>query len=581
MKLRVVFLLLLAGSVAAAGAAVATSSARIARAVEERLEAETGRPWTVAGGASLTLWPTFAVVVRDVGTRTAFADGSEARLDIAALRATGAPLDLLAGRGVREVEVERPRLRWPAEWWRVADPPARGQDAARPAPGPRPDLIRITDGSLALVEGDAVVASVEAVSAEARAEAGGFAVTARGRPGGATCEVAAAPGGAAGPVPLDFTCRLPQFSAPLTGRADAGVQGAELTLSRLTGSLGTSRFAGAAVVDLTAKPFVRLDLGFEQLDLPPLRMEAGAGDLTLLRSFDGRAKLRAGALRAAGLSANDVMVEAKLAGGTVEASLAPTALHGGQIRATLTSALAAPGPAPSRHALRLDLTQARSLPLLTAMAGFGLLDGTAGASLDLKATGATTAEIARSLAGEAVVTLENGRLNGIDIPGVVQSIASQISADPRLRASDATAFDRITARLRIADGQATTQDIALAGPLVTARGAGTIDLASRSIALRIEPKLTRSAARALPKLLDISLPVLITGSWDAPQVSVDLGGVLSGQNLSGLGALGSSLLEGGEANPLGGMLDQIFPGAGRARAPAPGRTGPRRNAAPP
>ncbi|MBY0299732.1 MAG: AsmA family protein, partial [Methylobacterium sp.] len=191
MKLRVVFLLLLAGSVAAAGAAVATSSARIARAVEERLEAETGRPWTVAGGASLTLWPTFAVVVRDVGTRTAFADGSEARLDIAALRATGAPLDLLAGRGVREVEVERPRLRWPAEWWRVADPPARGQDAARPAPGPRPDLIRITDGSLALVEGDAVVASVEAVSAEARAEAGGFAVTARGRPGGATCEVAA------------------------------------------------------------------------------------------------------------------------------------------------------------------------------------------------------------------------------------------------------------------------------------------------------------------------------------------------------------------------------------------------------
>ncbi|WP_407519196.1 AsmA family protein [Methylobacterium oryzisoli] len=580
MKLRVLFLLLLAGSVVVAGAAVATSSARIARAVEERLEAETGRPWTVAGGASLTLWPHFAIVVRDVGTRTAFADGSEARLDIAALRATGAPLDLLAGRGVREVEVERPSLRWPAEWWRAGGPPAPAQDTARPPAGPRPDLIRVTDGSLALVEGAKVVASVEGVTAEARAAASGYAVKARGRPGGATCEIAAA-AGEAGMVPLDFTCRLPQVAAPLTGRADAGVHGLELTLSRLTGSLGATRFAGAALVDLTAKPFVRLDLGFEQLDLPPLRTEAGAADLALLRSFDGRAKLRAGTLRAAGLSASDVVVEAKLTGGTIEANLAPTALHGGQIRATLTSVLAAPGAVPSRHALRLDLTQVRSLPLLTASAGFGLLDGTAGVSLDLTAAGATTAEITRSLSGEAAVTLENGRLNGIDIPGVVQSIATQLSADPRLRASDATAFDRITARLRIADGQATTQDIALAGPLVTARGAGSIDLASRTLALRIEPKLTRSAARALPKLLDISLPVLITGSWEAPQVSVDLGSVLSGQNLSGLGALGSSLMEGGDASPLGGMLDQIFPGAGRPRAPGPGRPGPRRNAAPP
>ncbi|ACL56327.1 AsmA family protein [Methylobacterium nodulans] len=593
MKLRNLFLLLAAGACVAAGVAVSSGTARIARTVEERLEAETGRPWTVRGGATLSLWPTVAVVVRDVGTRTDYPGVGTASLDIASLKVTGAPLDLIAGRGLlRELEVERPVLRWPAEWWRAGPAPGSGSGPAQP--GPRPERIRVREGALLLVNGEATVASLEGIAAEAVARPGGFEVQATGRTGGGTCEVAAAPPGEASPgeagkgesVPLRFTCRLPRLGPePLAGSADAAVHGAALTLSRLSGSLGAAPFSGAVVVDLAAKPFVRIDLASEALTLP-----AGAPpgaedlDLGLLRSFDGRAKARIGALRAGGLTLTDASLDAKLTAGAVEVALTQAGIAGGRVRASLTSDFAAEarGSAPPRHALHLELAQARSLALLSALSGFGLLDGTAGATIDLKAAGTTQAELARSLSGDAAIQIENGRLIGIDIPGVVQAVAQQLSPDPRLRASDATVFDRIAARFRIADGRATTQDLALAGPLVTARGTGSLDLSGRTLAFRIEPRLTRNAARALPKLFDVSLPVLINGSWDAPQVSVDLGAVLNGQNLSNLGALGSGLLEGGQGNPLGGMLDSLFPGGARGRLPGgpPGRPGPRPGSGP-
>ncbi|ACA15468.1 hypothetical protein M446_0919 [Methylobacterium sp. 4-46] len=611
MKLRNLSLLLAAAGCLAVGVAASSGTAMIVRSAQERLAAETGRTWTVRGGASLSLWPRVAVVLRDVGTRTDYPGVGTASLDIASLRVTGAPLDLLAGRDLAAIEVERPVLRWPAEWWRAGAPagaaaaagaapdpdpaPDPAREQAGPAghaghagsAGPRPERVRVTGGALLLVKGDTVVASVEDLSAEALARAGGYEVKAGGRTGGgaARCDVSVAPPEEGESAPLTFSCRVPGLGAePLEGRADAALHGAALTLARLSAQVGAVPFTGAVVVDLTAKPFVRIDLAGGSLDLPAA---GGLGDASLdpalLRSFDGRARIRLGALRAGGLSLTEALLDGKLTEGGIEAALTQGGLAGGQVRATLRSDIAreARGSAPPRHALHLDLTQVRSLPLLSAASGFALLDGTAGATIDLKASGSSQAELARSLSGEAAIQVENGRLTGIDIPGVVQSVAQQLSPDPRLRSQDATAFDRISSRFRIADGRATTQDLALAGPLVTARGTGTIDLSARTLAFRIEPRLTRTAARALPKLFDVSLPVLIGGSWDAPQVSVDLGAVLNGQTLSNLGALGSEMLEGGKANPLGGMLESLFGGGGGGGSRAPLRPGPARPGARP
>lgn len=52
----------------------------------------------------------------------------------------------------------------------------------------------------------------------------------------------------------------------------------------------------------------------------------------------------------------------------------------------------------------------------------------------------------------------------------------------------------------MAKGQATTNDLFLTGPLVRMTGAGTIDLGSKMLAFRVEPKLvmTTQAKGAAP-----------------------------------------------------------------------------------
>jgi len=386
-------------------------------------------------------------------------------------------------------------------------------------------------------------------------------------------------------VAVAFTCRAAALAAaPLAGTADAALAGAALSLARLSGGLGPDRFGGSVLVDLSQKPFVRLDLGFDALSLASPQGTGAVPDLAMLRLFDGRLRLRAGSLAAGQTRLGDVDLDLRLTEGAVEATLAPATLQngqtssgqtsggqtsggqtsGGQVRGRLaTTVPAAPDDMP-RHALQLELTRARALPLFSGLAGFTLLDGTASASLDLRGTGRDVDGVRRSLSGKASLLVENGRLVGIDIPGVVQSMAAQISS------ADTTSFDRLSLRFELKDGRAATQELALAGPLVTAGGSGVVDLTAQRVAFRIEPRLTRAAARNLPRLLDVSLPVLINGPWDAPQIQVDLAGLLGDGKLSReLGAIGGGLLGGGRNGGLGGLLDSLMPAEGAGRPGMP------------
>ncbi|GJD66919.1 AsmA family protein [Methylobacterium frigidaeris] len=582
MTLRNLLLGLAAACAAGTGALVLAGETLIVRTAAARLEAATGRPWSM-GGAALSLWPV-GVTLRDVATKTDLGPAGPGSLTIDAVRLGGTVRGLLAG-GPDEVEIVRPVLRWPAQWWREAGPVREA--APPPSPGPLPRRIAVRDGSLALTEAGRIVAALDGISATAQPRGDGHAVTLAGQVGGArgTCDLTVAPAERAPgpatetPVAIAFSCRAPLLSdAPLAGTADATLSGASLTLARLSGSLGPDRFIGGVLVDLAQKPFVRLDLGFEALSLgtPPAagrpsdRNPSGLAampDLAGLRLFDGRLRLRAAALAVGQTRLGEVDLDLRLADGSVDATLAPASLHGGQVRGRLATTIpAAPDDAP-RHALTVELTRARALPLLSGLAGFSLLDGTASATLDLRGAGRDGTAIRRSLSGKAALLVENGRLVGIDIPGVVQSMAARVSS------ADTTTFDRLSLRFQLQDGRAATEELALAGPLVTAAGSGAVDLGERSLSFRIEPRLTRAAARSLPRLLDVSLPVIINGTWDAPQIHVDLAGLMNdGQLARGLESVGTDLL-GGRNGGVGGLLDMLMPqeGAGRSSPRRQGR----------
>ena len=87
---------------------------------------------------------------------------------------------------------------------------------------------------------------------------------------------------------------------------------------------------------------------------------------------------------------------------------------------------------------------------------------------------------------------------------------------------------QLSASFRIEQGQATTTDLTLAGPLVRMTGAGTVDLPAKTLAFRVEPKLvlTTEGQGSAANPVGLGIPVAIEGPWAEPRIYPDVAGML-------------------------------------------------------
>jgi AsmA protein len=148
-------------------------------------------------------------------------------------------------------------------------------------------------------------------------------------------------------------------------------------------------------------------------------------------------------------------------------------------------------------------------------------------------------------------------------------------------------MSQLSATATIAKGQATTNDLFLAGPLVRMTGAGTVDLGSKTLAFRVEPKLvmTTEGQGGSADPIGLGIPVIVQGSWSEPRIYPDVAGILDnpdaayaklrelGQGLFGQGGIGSSD-KSGLGETLGTLIQQGLGGAGKPASggqPAPGQ----------
>jgi AsmA protein len=91
-----------------------------------------------------------------------------------------------------------------------------------------------------------------------------------------------------------------------------------------------------------------------------------------------------------------------------------------------------------------------------------------------------------------------------------------------------TDLSQLSASFRIDRGQATTTDLNLVGPLVKVTGTGTIDLSTKQIGLRVEPKLvlTTQGQGRTSDPVGFGVPVMIEGPWVQPRIYPDMAGML-------------------------------------------------------
>jgi AsmA protein len=376
-------------------------------------------------------------------------------------------------------------------------------------------------------------------------------------------------------------------------------------INGLTGTLGDGAFNGWASVDLSSKPLVKLDLDFQRLDVamsaapsgprpsgsPPASSPPSGSqpwsdesiDVNRLNYIDLQVRVSAAELNVGGAHFAPAAIDAALAGGVLKTTFSNLGVYDGQASGELTVDVSAGNPT---YALHSDLAGVRALPLLRSAADFDKLDGKMQAKIIARSAGSSQRAIMSNLDGTVFAVFQDGAIRGLNVAQMIRSLTSGTLSGWQEGKEQTTDLSQLSASFHIDKGQATTSDLTLVGPLVKMTGAGTIDLAGKLLAFRVEPKLvmtTEGQGRASDPV-GLGIPVIIDGSWAAPRIYPEMAGILDNPDaayaklkemgkglfagsgggglggLSGLGGLGGSGPDSGngQSSPLGGKLGETL-----------------------
>ena len=291
-------------------------------------------------------------------------------------------------------------------------------------------------------------------------------------------------------------------------------------------------------------------------------------DLTGLNYVDAQLRVSAAELNIGSARFAPAAIDATLGSGILKCAISNLGAYGGQASGEVDIDVSGGSPA---YMMRSDLVGVRALPLLRSAAGFDKLDGKMQAKITVRSAGQSQRAILSNLSGTVFANFQDGAIEGLNVAQMIRSLTSNPLSGWQEGREQTTDLTQLSASFRIDKGQATTTDLNLVGPLVRVTGAGTIDLGTKMLGFRVEPKLvmtTEGQGRAADPV-GFGIPVVIDGPWAAPRIYPDMAGMLDnpdaayaklkdmGKGLFGPGGLGGLGGLGGTGSSGGGLPDAL------------------------
>ena len=567
------------------------------QAIQDRVERETGYRLVASGVTRLGIWPTLNVTLNDIGVQDPKARDTDGRLTIGGVQAELSLRSVLSGHPhVSELVINKPVLYVPLR--RERD--ARVDNAPRPAAAPGDsaandftiDRVKIIDGTVVFanprdgfenriddIDADLMIGADRQISFAGNARSGDYPLKFDIK--------AAPPAGSIGRQNIPVELML-NAGRSLSAKAQVRANGVVLQINGLSGTLDGAPFNGWASADLASKPLVKADLDFQRLDLgtpsrgaPATSMPAKPWsdepvNLAGLNYVDAQIRMSAAELNIGDARFAPAAVDTALGGGVLKAQFSHLGVYGGEADGEFN--LDVSGDSPN-YTLRSDLSGARALPLLSSLADFDKIDGKMQARLAFRSSGSSQRAIVSALSGTAFAVFQDGAVRDLNIAKMIRSLTSGTLAGWQQGRDQTTDLTQLSASFRIEQGQATTTDLTLAGPLVRMTGAGTVDLPAKTLAFRVEPKLvmTTEGQGSAANPVGLGIPVAIEGPWAEPRIYPDVAGMLDnpdaayarlkelGKGLFGQGSSGGASDQFGET--LGKLLQQGL--GSRRTTPAP------------
>ncbi len=283
--------------------------------------------------------------------------------------------------------------------------------------------------------------------------------------------------------------------------------------------------------------------------------------------------------------------------GVIQLNPLTSQVYGGQQSGSITVDTR---PNPMTYAVNAKLTGVDANKMLSATSSVkDTVYGTLGATTNITFSTPASGDVAQTLNGTMLMTLANGKIMKLDLPGELAKIGKFGGVSPK----GYTAVSQMSGTYNIHNGVAQTSDTKAALDIGNMSADGTINLVSQALNMHVTAVLNKSFSQSVGgtgvggylntalanKNGELVLPVLITGSMDHPMVAPDVqqiakmklnnllptaGGLLNGKG-GNLGSL-SGILGGGQqaqpakagqppqkpqqANPLGDALNSILGG---------------------
>ena len=323
------------------------------------------------------------------------------------------------------------------------------------------------------------------------------------------------------------------FTTPLTVRGMAEMTGDRVAIRDADISLGKIEMKGGIGLDVAGqRPLVFGSLSAGDMDvtefLRPLwpkqaqgwRTDPLASGLTPEQDFDVRLsaeRVNLGIVRIANLAVSIIAKDR-----TLDLTLGGSKLFQGSAKGKLSIQPDDNGYRVAVHGSfdNIDLAQAT-----LAFMDMRKIEGTTEGKFDFESRGTTSESIMKALSGTTDVSITNGTLNGINLANVLKRIETRPLSAIRDMKGGKTDFDRAHVSATISNGNATLEKAEMLFAPNGMTMTGEVNIGERRLTLEglaTGPDPENGTAPAI-------LPYTVTGSFDDPILTPDVGRILKRQ----------------------------------------------------
>jgi AsmA protein len=241
-------------------------------------------------------------------------------------------------------------------------------------------------------------------------------------------------------------------------------------------------------------------------------------DFSALKGLDIDGAIRIGALQVSKLKLAKAECKINIAGGRLDvAPLSGESLRRHGQRQPVAQRQRQPAGAEAEPG-RVSIN-----PLMKDLADKDLLEGRGNVALDVSSHGDSVAAMKKALGGTASLSLKDGAIKGINLAQSLRDIKGKLGAKQdttqQAKAGDKTDFSELTASLKIANGVAHNEDLAMKSPFLRLAGAGDIDIGGGQMNYLAKASVVshqyRPGGQGPRQGEGLTVPVRVTGPFEA------------------------------------------------------------------